>query len=44
LDRGAILTLVAHKFETPDMLFATAIYSDSRYANLVYKRMRATYP
>lgn len=44
LDRGAILTLVAHKFETPDMLFAQAIYSDSRYANLVYKRMRATYP
>lgn len=44
LDRGAILTLIAHKFETPDMLFSTAIYDDKRYANLVYKRMRATYP
>jgi uncharacterized phiE125 gp8 family phage protein len=44
LDRGAILMLVAHKFETPDMLYSTAIYDDSRYAQLVYKRMRATYP
>jgi hypothetical protein len=38
------LMLVAHKFETPDMLYSTAIYDDSRYAQLVYKRMRATYP
>lgn len=44
LDRGAMLMLVAFKFETPDMLYSDAIYREERYANLVHKRMRATYP
>lgn len=44
LDRQAMLLAIGFGFEVPDLLVSGNLYQDAAYTNLVYRKMRATYP